>query len=252
MTAAHEDGASIHVLPELWASSFVGAELDHVLEDVRRAERELETLSGDLDALIVGSNYESVDGKAFNAASVWQSGELLGRYRKTHLFSPHGEDRMFEAGDAPLVVDTRFGRIAVIICYDLRFPELVRELALAGAEILIVPAQWPEPREQHWNVLARARAIEEQCFVIGTNRCGVEASLVSDQDIAYPGNSLIVAPTGEVLAEGNGEAGVIAAELRLKEVAIMRRAIPVLRDRRPELYDAVRTALTPLRPATDA
>lgn len=249
---AHEDGAAVLVLPELWASSFVGSDFEEVREDVARAERELATMSGDLGVVLVGSNYEADGDTVYNTSTLWQDGKALGSYRKAHLFSPHGEDRMFAAGETPLVADTKFGRVAVVICYDLRFPELLRELALTEAELLLVPAQWPEPREQHWNVLARARAIEQQWFVVGTNRCGVEASLVSDQDIIYPGNSLIVAPTGEVLSEGNGEAGVVAAELRLKEVPIMRRAIPVLKDRRPEFYEAVRERLSELRPAPDA
>lgn len=246
---AIECGSSIVVLPELWATSFVGDDVAEYRDAVEKVEREIGTMSGDLGIVITGSNYEfGPDGAIFNTARLWQDGSMLGQYRKAHLFSPHAEDRQFQAGETALVADTRFGRVAIAICYDLRFPELVHELALTGAEILLIPAQWPEPRDAHWNVLARARAIEGQWFVVATNRLGVEPSLVSDQDVSYPGNSLIVAPTGEVLAEGNGETGVVDAELRLKEVAILRRAIPVLKDRRPDFYAKIRDDLSCLRP----
>ncbi|MCA8971445.1 MAG: carbon-nitrogen family hydrolase [Planctomycetes bacterium] len=246
---AHEDDARIVVLPELWTTSFVGDDVAAHRGAIDDAERKLAQMSGDLDLVATGSSYEiDADGRVYNTATVWEDGNVLGRYRKAHLFSPHGEDRMFSPGESPLVVDTKFGRAAIAICYDLRFPELIRELALTEALMLLVPAQWPEPRERHWNVLSRARAIEEQWFVIGTNRCGVEPSLMSDQDITYPGNSLIVSPTGEVLAEGDGEPRVVAADLRLKECSIIRRAIPVYRDRRPDFYARVHDELTGMRP----
>ncbi len=250
---AHEDGVEIVVLPELWSTSFVGDRAVDYRDDIARVEQGLATMSGDLGLVATGSSYEvDAAGSVFNTATVFEDGKVLGRYRKAHLFSPHGEDRMFTAGDAPLVVDTKFGRAAIAICYDLRFPELIRELALTEAIMLLVPAQWPEPRERHWNVLSRARAIEEQFFVVASNRCGVEPSLLSDQDISYPGNSLIVSPTGEVLAEGDGEASVVAADLRLKEVSIIRRAIPVFRDRRPGFYAKAHRDLSPMRPAPEA
>ena len=237
-TEAHALGVRLAVLPEMWGTSFCGDDAEQHRDNVARAESELRELSGDLGLIVCGSNYEfASDGSVFNRASLYSSGELAGEYRKIHLFSPHGEDRYFAAGSDPLVVETEIGRIAVVTCYDLRFPELLRHAFLAEADILLVPAQWPSARELHWRVLCQARAIEEQCFVLATNRCGVEASLVNDEiDVAYPGNSMIVEPTGAILAEGNGERGVFAAELALRESAIMRRALPIAKDRRPESY----------------
>ena len=238
LTDAHAQGVRLAVLPEMWGTSFCGEDAASQRDGVAKAESELREVSGDLGMIVCGSNYEfASDGATYNRASLVCDGDVAGEYRKMHLFSPHGEDRWFASGEEPLIVETAIGRVAVVICYDLRFPELVRHAFLSEADILLVPAQWPSAREMHWRVLAQARAIEEQCFVLATNRCGVEPSLVNDEiDVAYPGNSMIVEPTGEILAEGNGERGVFAAELALRESAIMRRALPIAKDRRPESY----------------
>lgn len=235
--AAARDGVSLTVLPELWASSFMGEDARRVRSAIETAEKRIRELSGDLDLIVVGSNYEfAPDGGAYNRARVLERGKLLGEYRKMHLFSPQGEDRYFRNGTSALVAETRIGLLGVAICYDLRFPELIRHLYCQGAELLVLPAQWPEPREGHWRLLCRARAVENQWFVVAANRCGVEPSIVNGQDVVYPGNSIIVDPTGAVMAEGNGTPAVVTAELELKATAIVRRAIPVGKDRQPETY----------------
>ncbi|MAE77678.1 MAG: carbon-nitrogen hydrolase [Planctomycetes bacterium] len=234
---ASEAEAQLVVMPEMWATSFMGEEAEGTREAVDRAEAAVTTLAGDLGLVLIGSNYEfAADGSIYNRAKLVDRGDLAGEYRKMHLFSPHGEDRFFAHGESWLVADTSIGRVAAAICYDLRFPELIRHLFLAGAELLLVPAQWPAPRDQHWRTLVKARAIENQWFVVASNRCGNEPSLINETDVSFPGNSLIVDPTGTVLAEGNGEAGVFADELDLKEVRIVRRAIPISKDRRVDAY----------------
>ncbi len=242
LEGAAQGGVELAVLPEMWASSFMVDGGASVRDAIADAERRITELSGDLGLIVVGTNYEfAKDDRRYNRALVLERGVRLGAYRKMHLFSPQGEDRDFAGGERPLVVDTQIGRMGVAICYDLRFPELIRHLYSEGAELLVVPAQWPEPRETHWRVLARARAIENQWFVVAANRCGVEASLVNDRDIAYPGNSIIVDPAGNVLAAGNGTPGAVLAQLELKETAIVRRAIPVGKDRRPDVYARFRS-----------
>ncbi|MGH7792749.1 MAG: nitrilase-related carbon-nitrogen hydrolase, partial [Thermodesulfobacteriota bacterium] len=146
------------------------------------------------------------------------------------LFSMAGENTYFKSGGERLVVDTPLGKLGVIICYDLRFPELARGLALNGAEMLVVPAQWPKARLNHWRTLAIARAIENQSFVIACNRTG------RDTKEEYPGHSLIIDPWGDVLAEGEEEEGFIIAEIDLERVNVVRRTMRCFDDRRPEVY----------------
>ncbi|MFQ5503551.1 MAG: nitrilase-related carbon-nitrogen hydrolase [Planctomycetota bacterium] len=237
LESAASDDTKLAVLPEMWGSSFMGDDADSVTEEVARAEKTIQTLSGDHQMVVTGTNYEfSKHGKLFNRATLYDNGKLIGEYRKIHLFSPMGEDRYFDHGSEALIVETSVGRVGVAICYDLRFPELTRYLFLSEAQILLLPSQWPEPRAAHWRLLARSRAIENQWFFVGANRSGIEASLVNGQQIHFPGNSIIVDPTGEVLAEGDGEAGVIIGDLDLKQTAVVRRAIPVSKDRHEDVY----------------
>jgi predicted amidohydrolase len=158
------------------------------------------------------------------------NGRLAGVYRKIHLFSLLGEDRVFSAGDRWLAADTSIGKIGVIICYDLRFPELSRRLAVEGAQILCIPAQWPKPRDEHWRTLLLARAIENQFFVVASNTCGMIGKL------DFFGTSMIIGPRGEVLAEAGEQETEITASLDMRDMADWRAQIPCLRDRRPELY----------------
>jgi predicted amidohydrolase len=128
------------------------------------------------------------------------------------------------------VVDTSVGRIGVFICYDLRFPELARRLAVEGAEIIVVPGEWPKPREEHWRTLLRARAIENQLFVVAANCCGVTGKL------DFFGSSLIIGPKGELLAEGGYEPAELVATLDFAEMQAWREQISCFKDRKPEFY----------------
>ena len=243
---AADEGARLAVLPEMWATSFMAEAATEAESAVADAEAEIQDLSKRHHIILVGSNYEfAPDGRIYNRARLYEEGEIRGEYRKIHLFSPLGEDRYFASGDTACVVDTSLGRIALAICYDLRFPELCRALYLEEATILCVPSMWPEARALHWRVLARARAIENQWFVIATNRCGFEISAATGQEVQFPGNSLIVDPTGEIRSKGNGEESIVSAEVDLKEVAIVRRAIPVSKDRREDVYERLTVKTSP-------
>lgn len=230
-------GASLAVLPELWSTSFLADFPAATLAAAQAAEAEVLALSGSLGLVIIGSSIEAADGRMHNTARVYDRGQQIGAYRKIHLFSPIAEDRYFCAGDDALVVDTSIGRIGVLICYDLRFPELARHYFHRNAQILVVPGQWPEARSVHWRALLRARAIENEMYVVGCNRLGQELSLKNNTDaLVFPGDSRIIDPTGEILASGSGEQGVITAELEVRKARTIRRILPVARDQRPEVY----------------
>jgi len=164
-------------------------------------------------------------------------GECVMTYDKVHLFTPTAEGKNFVAGDeAPGVVETSGGRVSCAVCYDLRFPEATRPSFAEGVQLLMIGAQWPSPRAAHWRALTVARAIENQCFVIATNRTGTEIIGRKQRELVFPGNSLIVSPHGEILAEGQGEDGLIAADLDLEEARHYRVRVPVEQDPRPDIY----------------
>jgi predicted amidohydrolase len=233
---AVEAGARLCVLPELWSTSFLSNFDAATLAAAADAERELCALSEKHGLVVVGSTVEPADGRIFNTAFVYESGRVRGSYRKIHLFSPNLEHRNHAPGDEPLLVETGVGTLGVLICYDLRFPELARYYFHKGAELLVVPGQWPEARAQHWRTLLRARAIENQMFVVGCNRTGQEPSHKSGEPMAFPGDGRIVDPTGEVLAAGAGDAGAVVATIELRKIRTMRRILPVARDQRPGVY----------------
>ncbi|BCR06992.1 carbon-nitrogen hydrolase [Desulfuromonas versatilis] len=225
-----EKDARLVVLPEMWSSGYAYKRLAALAEETPRVLEILKGLTAEKNMVTVGSLPEKVDGRIYNTAFVVDNGRIAGRYRKLHLFSTMGEDRFLAAGDAALVVSTSVGRLGVAICYDLRFPELFRKLALEGAEILCVPAEWPKPRQEHWRTLLRARAIENQLFVAAANCCGIQGKL------DFFGMSLLISPRGEILAEGGETETELSALFNFEEMTSYRSQIRCYQDRRPEIY----------------
>ncbi|HIJ95403.1 MAG TPA: carbon-nitrogen family hydrolase [Desulfuromonadales bacterium] len=218
------------VLPEMWSSGFAYKNLNEQAERTAGIVTELLDLSRELKLVIVGSLPEPNGDKVFNTIFLVDNGRLAGVYRKLHLFSLLGEDRAFDRGDTSLLADTSLGKIGVIICYDLRFPELSRRLALEGAQVICVPAQWPKPRQEHWRTLLRARAIENQLFVVACNSCGRIGKL------DFFGMSMIIDPKGDLLAEAEESETEISAALDMQTMEAWRTQIPCFSDRRPECY----------------
>lgn len=225
-----DQGVQLVVLPELWGTGFAYRQLNELAARTEELTDAIAALSQRHGMTIIGSLAEPHGGKVYNTAYVHDQGRLVGTYRKIHLFSLMQEDRSFDAGNQPLVVDTSAGRIGVFICYDLRFPELARRLALQGAEILVVPGEWPKPRQEHWRTLLRARAIENQCFLVSANCCGVVGKL------DFFGMSMIIDPKGELLAEAGYEPTAIHAALDFSSMEEWRAQIPCFNDRKPEAY----------------
>jgi len=223
-------GADLAVLPEMWSSGFDYKNLNRLAGRTAAIVAELLELSRDLKLVICGSMPETHGDKVYNTVFLADNGSLAGVYRKIHLFSLLGEDRSFDAGDSWLLADTSIGKIGVLICYDLRFPELARRLTIEGARVICIPAQWPRPREDHWRTLLRARAIENQLFVVSCNSCGLIGKL------DFFGMSLIIDPKGEILADAAAEQCEVIALLDMHAMDDWRRQIPCLSDRRPELY----------------
>ncbi|HWQ58276.1 MAG TPA: carbon-nitrogen family hydrolase [Clostridia bacterium] len=222
------------VLPETWNTGFAPGKLGPELadEDGARTREVFSALAKELEINIVaGSVANRRGGGLYNTAYVFdRAGACIASYDKTHLFSPMGEDKAFEKGDhlARFMLDG--ASCALIVCYDLRFPELTRTLALGGLDILFVVSQWPAQRVPQLNILVRARAIENQMFVALCNSCGEAFGT------RFGGNSAIIDPWGAALAEAAGEEALVAADIDLAALADIRANIPVFRDRRAELY----------------
>ena len=221
---------SLVVLPEMFSTGF-SMHLDATAQGPDRAtERFMAATAGRLGVCLVGGvvRRDPPATLALNQAVAFGAdGDELARYSKIHPFSFAGEDRRFARGAGVVTFPWGGFTVAPFVCYDLRFPEVFRVATRAGANLLVVIANWPAAREAHWLVLLAARAIENQAYVVGVNRCG------RDPNAAYSGRSRVLDPRGNVIAEAGGEAGVVEADLDLDTLLTYRREFPVLADLDP-------------------
>ncbi|MDU2063958.1 MAG: carbon-nitrogen family hydrolase [Sporomusaceae bacterium] len=230
-------GAELIVLPELWTTGYC-------LETIAPlAEREADSPTLRLfqrfaqrhKVQIIGGSIPEFDqGNIYNTAyTITSAGEVAAKYRKIHLVRLMEEEKYLTPGDQPCLFSLKPNdtQAATMICYDLRFTELARSLALKGCQILFIPAEWPAVRGLHWRSLLIARAIENQMYVVAVNRIGKDASN------QFYGHSLVVNPWGEVIAEGTeDQEEILLADIDLAVVAEVRGKISVFADRRPECY----------------
>ena len=227
------------LLPEMWPTSFVSDADDArwLMESEAAVARSAE-LSRELGLVVAGSAFAAgAPGERLrNRLSVFDGGELVLAYDKVHLFSPTAENLGFSAGGvAPPTALVRGLRLSGVVCYDVRFSPLLRAPYEDGAELLLVPAQWPEARGTHWKALLAGRAVEHQAFVLGANRTGEDTIGRRRLELRFPGNSLVVSPHGKVLAEGAGEDGLVVGDLDLEAVRDLRRLVPVRADERERI-----------------
>lgn len=185
----------IIVLPELWATGFAYEKLAELVKKMPEILETLQELSLEHQVYLAGSLPEFSDNRYYNTLYIVGPAGIAGTYRKQQLFSPMGEDAFFTTGNNPCPIQTPLGPVAGMVCFDLRFPELLRRQTALGANLLVVPAQWPAARVNHWRILIQARAIENQMFVVAVNRCG------TTDDTSFGGHSMIVGPDGTILLE---------------------------------------------------
>ena len=230
LDAADVPQNALVVLPEMFATGFsmnvaavaeTGArETTAFLSEMARA-RGVHVLAG-----LVTTN---ADGRGRNEAVLFgPDGREQARYQKMHPFSFGGEAEHYAPGDHPVVANVEEWALAPFVCYDLRFPEAFRSAARRGAELFVVIANWPQARVAHWVALLVARAIENQAYVVGVNRCG------SDPKLDYPGRSLIIDPQGNVIADAGSGEGVLRATLDRDALLAWRRVFPALADIHPD------------------
>ncbi|MCA9919048.1 MAG: carbon-nitrogen family hydrolase [Anaerolineales bacterium] len=234
MTAeAKRRGSDVVVFPELWST---GYDLENAVSYATPTDAglfaQVAALAKAQQIAILGSCLSLLGEGQFGNTAVYFDGygRSQGQYSKLHLFRLMQEEQFLTAGEAPTLVEAEWGKAGLTICYDLRFPELFRRYALAGAQVVFVPAEWPHPRLAHWRTLLRARAIENQMFVVACNRVG------NSKGTDFFGHSCILDPWGEAVIElGEGEM-LGTAEIDIAQVDAVRATIPVFTDRRPEVY----------------
>lgn len=229
--AVNRDHPDTVVLPETWNTGFFPQELAPCADDDGKATKALcSALAKELHINIVAGSVANRRADGFyNSAYVFdRSGAVIAEYDKTHLFTPSGEHNFFRMGSRTCRFTLEGIPCGLIICYDIRFPELIRSLTVQGVDLLFVVSQWPAKRAMHLDTLARARAIENQTFLALCNSAAA--------DTACAGHSAIIDPWGEYLAKAGETEEIISADLDFSIIQGIRESINVFRDRRPDLY----------------
>ena len=231
---AMEEKPDVVLMPELWDIGFYPRPLeDYTDEGAASAKAVLSKLAKIYRVNIVGGSVAAQLGDAVeNICCIFdREGNCIADYSKSHLFSPARENDSFRAGSQVTTFTLDGVRCGVIICYDLRFPELARRLALSDIDILFIPAAWPTVRLAHWRLLTQARAVENQFFVAAANGSG---SFANGMPLA--GHSALIDPWGEILAEADEKPSILTADFDLSVKEKIRSTINVFADRRPDLY----------------
>ena len=231
---AMERNPDVLVLPETWNTGFFPREnLSQLCDrDGNRVKERIGALAKKYRVNIVAGSVSNLRGdRVYNTAFVFdREGTCVACYDKIHLFSPMEEQKFYTPGDKLCRFTLDGVPCGLVICYDIRFPELTRSLALAGTDVLFMVAQWSEERLSHLKNLTVARAIENQMFVVCCNSCGTADGTV------YGGNSAIIDPLGQHLAQAGMQEEILSAQLDTDKLQTIRNTIPVFRARRPELY----------------
>lgn len=224
------EGAELIILPEIWNIGFMSFDRYHseaedktgpTLTAMASIAREIKVY------LHTGSFVEKEDGRYFNSSYLLSpEGEILANYRKIHLFGYNSrETQLLSPGDRCVVVDTPLAKIGLATCFDLRFPELFRRMVDQGAEMFLVCSAWPYPRLEHWLMLNRVRAIENQSYLISSNSTGM------NQGVQFVGHSMVVDPWGTILAGGGDLEITVKSEVERANVAAAREQFPGLAGR---------------------
>lgn len=239
---AAAQGAVVIVLPELFASLARSSVMRQEAETIDGLSMQwARTLAAHVGATLVPGSFVERDGERFfnTASAIGPDGEIIATYRKVHLFdidlagATSRESEMFSRGVDATVVDLGHSRLGLTVCYDLRFPELFRIETLLGADLIAVPSAFTaRTGRDHWELLVRARAVENQTAIIAAAQWGT-----SPDGIDRYGHSMIVDAWGRILAQTGGEDdAVLVANVDLEGQANIRRRLPSLTHRRPEAY----------------
>ena len=225
LRGANVPSGSLIVLAEMFSTGF-SMDVTAIAErEAKESERFLAELARARSCFVLGGVVTSGAGKGRNETVVYNpAGSEIARYCKMHPFTLGGELDNYERGREPVIFQWGDCTVAPFICYDLRFPEAFRACIKMGVQLYTVIASWPVARIEHWVTLLKARAIENQAYVIGVNRVG------TDPKFTYTGRSMIIAPSGEVLVDAGVEETVVGAEIDLGFLTQYREQLPFLGD----------------------
>ncbi|MET0636328.1 MAG: amidohydrolase [Chitinophagaceae bacterium] len=220
-------GAEVVVLPEMFSTGFS-------MQPGRLAETMdgetvgwMKRVSAENRIILTGSVIIKENDQYFNRLLWVLPDGQLGIYDKKHLFAYAGEDQFYTAGNKRLIASVKGWKINLQVCYDLRFPVWARQQMLEEPEydVLIYVANWPQKRNTAWKTLLRARAIENQCYVVGVNRVGVDGN-----GIDHSGDSMVIDPLGEILYESEGVESIVTITLQKETLLAIREKLPFLGD----------------------
>jgi predicted amidohydrolase len=229
LARAKAGGATLAVLPEMFSTGFSMDAARIAQPPGGASETFLREQARELGLWILASVPEQGEPSPRNMAMLVPPEGAVVKYAKIHPFSYAGEDRVYTAGDRVVTAEVDGVRVTPLVCYDLRFPEPFRAAA-EDTDLFVVVANWPDQRREHWRTLLRARAIENQAYVVGVNRAG------EGDRLRYVGDSAAIAPLGETLAEAGPGEQVLFADVDPAVVAKLRARFPALKDRRPAAY----------------
>lgn len=223
------------VLPEMWTTSYTLDKIHEFADDNGNTTIPfLQNLALTYEVNIVGGSFaNNIDGKIYNTAVVInRKGEVVYQYNKVHLVPMLDEPKYLAGGDkVPELFEIDGIKMGLVICYDLRFPEIIRPLALEGAEVLFIVAEWPIARIKHWENLQITRAIENQMFVVSCNNVGTYVNET------FSGKSMIINPWGDILVKGSTDTEeTVSTTINIEEVQEVRQKVPIFKSRVPNLY----------------
>lgn len=235
MERAMTEKPDILVLPETWNVGFFPTEglKEKADKEGTRTKELLRSFAKQHQVNIVAGSVATLrEGKVYNTAYVFnREGECVCAYDKVHGFTPSKEQEYFCGGQQIFRFPLDEMTCSLVICYDIRFPELIRTATIQGVDLLFVPAQWPLIRKLHWVTLNTARAIENQMYVCAVNGCGYAG------ETKYGGNSLLISPWGEEICHLGTKEEIETGTIDLDVIQGIRESINVFRDRKPEYYD---------------
>lgn len=223
-------GSDLIVLPEIWNIGFMS--FDHYMSEAEGKDgptlNTIRELAAEVKAYVHSGSFVEKDKDRYYNSSylISPQGEILGNYRKVHLFGYNSrETEILTPGNKVSVIDTPLGKIGMATCYDLRFPEFFRRMIDLGAELFAVCSAWPHARLEHWLLLNRVRALENQSFLVSANLTG------SNQGILLAGHSMMVDPWGIAIASAGDNEVILKSEFDMAELKSARAQFPALRDR---------------------
>lgn len=230
---AKDTGAELVCLPELFSTGVTENTLKFAEKIDGKTSLFLSRQAKENKIYLIGSFIRKIEsGAPRNTAIIFgPDGKLVNEYEKIHLFTYNNEDKFYSAGNELITFEKEDFKITPFICYDLRFPEIFRIAVGKGTNVFVVIANWPNPRKEHWISLLKARAIENQSFLVGINRTG------NSPKLSFFGSSIIISPKGEIIAQAGEGEEVLMGDIKIKDLEEWRSSFTVLKDIRKDYYE---------------